>query len=68
MPQDEKPKQGYGGTSERHQRNVEGDNFREFSALTPEEAEAQRPPEGGEGHEVVTIDVLGSPEPDDDSV
>jgi hypothetical protein len=57
MARKQEPREGYGGTSEQRQRNLEGDGFSERAPHTPEESEAARgsPDKGGC---VVHVDAL----------
>jgi hypothetical protein len=64
MAGNQKPREGYGGTSEQRQRGLEGDTFSERLPRSPDEFDAARAePEKG-GH-VVRVDVspgTGAPE------
>jgi hypothetical protein len=57
MARKQEPREGYGGTSEQRQRNLEGDAFSERAPHTPEESEAARgsPDKGGQ---VVHMETL----------
>lgn len=53
-----KLREGYGGTSEQRQRNLEGDAFEERAPQTPEELEAARGSPEKDGHQVEHLDAL----------
>jgi hypothetical protein len=57
MARKQESREGYGGTSEQRQRNLEGDAFSERAPHTPEESEAARG-SPDKGHRVVHVDAL----------
>ncbi len=60
MADKDRLREGYGSTSERRQRNLEGDNFEEGTPHTPEESEAARASPDKGGH-VVHVNALPEP-------
>ncbi|QRK14267.1 hypothetical protein JQX13_20560 [Archangium violaceum] len=60
MAGDQKPREGYGSTSEQRQRNLEGDGFEERAPHTPAESEAVRGSADKGGH-VVHVEALPEP-------
>ena len=58
MANKQKPREGYGTTSEQRQRNLEGDAFGERAPQTPPELEAARGSPETNGHQVEHVDAL----------
>jgi hypothetical protein len=56
----DKLREGYGGTSEQRQRNLEGDAFEERAPHTPQESEEARGSPDKGGH-VVHVKALAEP-------
>lgn len=65
MARKQEPREGYGGTSEQRQRNLEGDAFSERAPHTPQESEAARgsPDKGGR---VVHVEALSQQADEDE--